>query len=141
MTGQLVPTFSLPAVQVVSDSALRHKGKTIIIFFDARGAEFCKKRLQAVQVILPQLQAQGHRVFGISTDDDLAKTASWAREIGVEFPLLSDVGGSVSGSFGLLNSLNGRSERALAVIEQGRIIHRETVASTEVPDAVLRLTK
>ncbi|ARO27476.1 hypothetical protein CO659_06215 [Rhizobium sp. S9] len=141
MTDQLLPPFSLPAVQIVSNSTLQHNGKTIIIFFDARGAEFCKKRLQAVQAILSQLQAQGHQVLGISTDDDLAKTAAWAREIGVEFPLLSDVGGSVSGKFGLLNSLNGRSERALAIIEQGRVIHRETVTSTEVPDAVRKLTK
>ena len=141
MMDQLLPAFSLPAVQVVSDNALQHKGKTIVVFFDARGAEFCKNRLQAVQAILRQLEAKGHRVFGISTDDDLAKTAAWAQEIGVEFPLLSDVGGKVSGSFGLLNSLNGRSERALAIIEQGRVIHRETVASTEVPDAVLNLTK
>lgn len=141
MTDQLLPAFSLPAVQIVTESAMQHKGKTIVIFFDVRGAEFCKNRLQAIQAILPQLQAQGHRVFGISTDDDLGKTAAWAREIGVEFPLLSDVGGSVSESFGLLNSLNGRSERALAIIKQGSIIHRETVTSTEVPHAVLELTK
>jgi peroxiredoxin Q/BCP len=136
-----LPSFALPAVQVVNTLAFERDAKFIIVFFDKRGPEFCKARLQAFQEILPQLKAAGFQVFGISTDDDLAKTAEWAREIGVEFPLLSDVGGVVSGRFGLLNSLDGRSERALAIIEQGTVRHRETVDHPNVPETVLQLIK
>jgi peroxiredoxin len=137
--GSKLPSFTLPSVQVVTQSALQRDGKAIVVFFDARGTEFCMKRLQAFQEILPQLKASGLQVYGISTDEDLGKTAQWAQEIGIEFPLLSDVGGEVSRRFGLLNSLNGRSERALAIVENGTVSHRETVDYTEVPEAVLKL--
>lgn len=136
-----LPAFALPAVQVVNTAALERDAKSIVVFFDQRGAEFCKARLQAIQEILPELKTAGYQVYGISTDGDLGKTAEWAAEIAVEFPLLSDVGGVVSERFGLLNSLNGRSERALAIIEDGAVRHRETVDYTDVPEAVLQLVR
>lgn len=136
-----IPTFSLPAVHVVNKAVLKRQSNAVVVFFDARGTEFCLKRLQAFQEILPDLKAKGVEVYGISTDDDLGKTALWARDIGVEFPLLSDADGSVSRSFGLLNSESGHSERALVIIENGVVRHREVVGETRVPDEVLKIIR
>ncbi len=74
--------------------------------------------------------------MGISVDDPV-ETAKWAKEIGITFPLLSDKGGKVSKSFGLLNTKTNTSARAVAVVVDGNLLYTKIVATTEVPNDIL----
>jgi len=131
--AEKAPDFILPAVQMVALDRLGEKSAVIIIFFDARGSAFCMKRLQAFQAILSEMERKNVQVLGISVDDELGITAKWASEIGVTFPLLSDLGGKVCDSYGLLNKEKRASERALVIIKKGKIVFKKIVTGTEVP--------
>jgi peroxiredoxin len=131
--------FVLHGVQVVSEESLKKAKAVALVLFDVVGAEFCSKRLRAFQAILPKLEKAGVQVYGITVNKDLAATACWAEKIGVEFPLLLDVDGAVSRKYGLLDQKAGRSERALVILRNGAVSHREIVTKTDVPAEVLRL--
>jgi peroxiredoxin len=131
--------FVLHGVQVIREESLKSCKAVALVLFDVVGAEFCSKRLRAFQAILPKLEKSGIRVYGITVNKDLAATARWAQEIGVEFPLLLDVDGAVSKKYGLLDQKAGRSERALVILRNGAVSHREVVTETDVPAEVLKL--
>lgn len=73
--------------------------------------------------------------MGISVDDS-AETAEWARKIGVTFPLLSDRGAKVSKRFDLFDAKSGTSAKAVAVIDEGKLLFTKRVISTEVPTEI-----
>jgi peroxiredoxin Q/BCP len=134
-----VPDFELPAALIVSSKLFSLNRTVVMVFFDARGSEFCRQRLVEFQTINNDLIAKGVQVVGITVDDDLSKMAVWAKEIGVTFPLLTDTDGSICKSFGLLNEQKRASERALVVVKDGKIAFRELVTTTKVPTEVLQL--
>jgi peroxiredoxin len=73
--------------------------------------------------------------LGISVDDS-AETAKWAKEIGITFPLLSDVGGKVAKRFGLFDTKTLRAARAVAVVLEGQLVYSKKVTDTEVPSDI-----
>ncbi len=75
------------------------------------------------------------QVLGISTDQNLDETASWAASIGVSFPLLSDADGNVSKKFGLFDAAANSSAKAFAVVHNGNVLHSEQVTETQVPQS------
>jgi peroxiredoxin len=141
MTTTLAPDFHLPGAQMFSLDSFASKKAIVLLFFDKRRSEFCKKRLVAFQKVLPGLSKKNIQVIGISVDKGLDQTTKWAAEIGLTFPLLSDVDGTVCKSYGLLNSDKRAAERALVVIKKGKIAFREIVTGTEVPLEVLKLLR
>ncbi len=60
----------------------------------------------------------------------------WAREIGISFDLLSDKGGEISRRYDLLSIDDGVTDKAVVVINRGRIVLRQEVTETEIPDSV-----
>jgi peroxiredoxin len=94
------------------------------------------QRLTAFEAKLPQYRSQNVQVLGISVDDPM-ESAKWAKKIGVTFPLLSDNRGRLSQQLGLLDSASARSIRAVAVIQNGELVHTEQVITTEVPARLL----
>jgi len=73
--------------------------------------------------------------LGISVDDS-DKTAKWARDIKITFPLLCDAGGKISKKFGLFDEKTNRASRAVAVVLQGELVYTKKVTTTEVPAAI-----
>src|SRR4051794_17190974 len=90
------------------------------------------RRLTAFQEKLHLYRGQNVQVLGV-TVDDAAKTAEWAKSIGVTFPLIADREGTVSRAFGMFDQITDCSARALALVHDGRIVRSERVASTEIP--------
>jgi peroxiredoxin len=70
--------------------------------------------------------------LGVSTDD-AAVTAKLANDVGVTFPLVVDTGGRLSKKFGLYNPGSSRSVRAVALVNNGRVVYTKKVRTTEVP--------
>ena len=127
-------TFCLHGVTTLCESSLDRFAATIIVFFDKRGSEFCKARLQAFQEILPKLREKNVHVVGISVDKDLNVTATWAQEIGITFPLYSDPEGEVCRAFGVYGSETKLSERALVVVKENSVVYRRLVKDTDIPE-------
>lgn len=84
---------------------------------------------------MAQYRRQNVQVLGISVDDS-TETAKWAKEIGISFPLLSDVGGKVSKRFGLFDTKTNRSAKAVAVVLEGQLVYSKKVTATEVPSGI-----
>ncbi len=69
------------------------------------------------------------QVLGISVDSS-ASQKEFARQNGIEYPLLSDFKRDVSRAYGVLNEERGYSNRATFVIDrEGRIRNIETGSS------------
>lgn len=98
------------------------------------------KRLTAFERELTLFRSHNVQVLGISVDDHRT-LEKWADDIGVSFPLLSDQGGGVSKAFNLFDSAQGCSARAIALVEDGKIVLTENVATTEVPESVITWVK
>lgn len=61
--------------------------------------------MKAFQQNLAKLEAADTQVLGVSIDSPFANYA-FAKEIGVAFPLLGDVGGGVTRRYGLLEKID-----------------------------------
>ena len=79
--------------------------------------------MKAYQQKLNELEAADTQVLGVSSDSPFANKA-WADQIGVKFPLLSDLGGEVSRSYGVYNPKYKAARRATFLIDPaGKIEH------------------
>lgn len=82
-------------------------------------------------------------VFGVSADDE-ETNARFAKELGLEFALLSDPSGEMLRKYGVYNEERKIASRTTFVIDkQGKIVHAETGGSaidiTGAADACSRL--
>ena len=117
------------------------RGRTVIVVYDCRGTEFCMKRLQAFQSVLPELTRKNINVIGLSVDNDLSATAEWAKSIGVTFPLVIDTDGTICRSLDLLNEKKMAAERAFLVVDDGNVQSREIVDTTDLPPIIEQILR
>jgi mycoredoxin-dependent peroxiredoxin len=77
--------------------------------------------MKAFQQNLHKLEAANTQVLGVSMDSSFANRA-WAEQIGVTFPLLSDLGGEVTRQYGVFDSRYKAARRVTYLIgADGRI--------------------
>jgi len=78
--------------------------------------------MKAFQSHLKELEAADTQVLGVSVDSPFANKA-WAQQLGVEFPLLSDLGGDVSREYGIYNPKYKAARRVTYVIDKnGKVV-------------------
>ena len=77
--------------------------------------------MKAYQADIAKLEAGDAQVLGISVDS-IDANASFAKDIGVTFPLLSDTTRQVSIEYGVLNRLFGFANRTTFVVDKRGII-------------------
>jgi peroxiredoxin len=94
---------------------------------------------------MPKLEANGSVVFGISKDSPAANNA-FAQQIGVTFPLLSDMNGTVMEQYGILqkNKVQGQdfewARRTTFVVDkQGTIRHIEQGTTAINPNSAMAI--
>jgi peroxiredoxin (alkyl hydroperoxide reductase subunit C) len=77
----------------------------------------CTDQLNVYQEVLPELEAKGVRLYGISVDSSFAHKA-FQDHLGVSIPLLSDFQprGEVAKAYGVFIDERGHNERALVMI-------------------------
>jgi peroxiredoxin len=90
------------------------------------------RRLTAFEAALPLYRSQNVQVLGVTVDDP-AETIAWAKSIGVTFPILTDTDGALCKAFDLFEVSTKRAAKALALVYDGRVVHREKVKSTDIP--------
>lgn len=117
--------------------------KGIILFFPMAGSDHCTQEFCAVSEDLNRYQELGAEVVGISVDNPHAQWL-WAKQQGIEVPLLSDFNRQAAKAYGVLQEvfvpgildMENVAQRATFVVDQnGTIIHREVLDDArDLPD-------
>ena len=77
--------------------------------------------MKAYQADIAKFEANETQVFGVSIDSPYAN-AEFAKQLGVTFPLLSDIKHTVVRDYGIYNEDGGYGNRATFVIDKDGII-------------------
>jgi peroxiredoxin len=77
--------------------------------------------MKAYQADIAKFDANDTQVFGVSIDSPYAN-AEFAKQLGVTFPLLSDIKHTVVKDYGIYNENGGYGNRATFVIDKDGII-------------------
>jgi peroxiredoxin len=84
-----------------SSTELLTKGRLVICFFRGRWCPFCVGQLEAMNLLLPQIEQAGASLVAISPQTVL-QSFFMADQHKLRFPLLSDAGNQVARQFGLV---------------------------------------
>ena len=77
--------------------------------------------MKAYQADIAKFEANDTQVFGLSVDSPFAN-AEFAKQIGVTFPILSDIKHTVVKDYGIYNEDGGYGNRATFVIDKDGVI-------------------
>ena len=77
--------------------------------------------MKAYQADIAKFEANDTQVFGLSVDSPFAN-AEFAKQIGVTFPILSDIKHTVVKDYGIFNDEGGYGNRATFVIDKDGVI-------------------
>ncbi len=135
--GDPAPDFTLRGTGNTKFTISEHRGKNVVLaFFPAAFSPVCSQQMPAIQADKASFDASDAVVAGVSVDNTWALDA-WAKQLGVEFPILSDFypHGAVSEKYGVLHQA-GVSERAVIGIDKEGTVRYIDVspALTEIPD-------
>jgi len=100
--GAKAPTFELfdHNGMVVSSAALLSKGSLVVCFIRGRWCPFCVGEMEAMNLILPQIEQAGATLVGISPQT-VKQSYFMHDQHKLRFPLLCDAGNRVARAFGL----------------------------------------
>jgi peroxiredoxin (alkyl hydroperoxide reductase subunit C) len=136
--GQRAPDFKLRGPDGVTFLLSEYLGNkhVVLVFYPLAFSPVCSHQLPAIQKELPRFAALDAQVLGISVDSHHANKA-FAKQLGVDFPLLSDFKREVSAAYGVLNEQTLYSGRAVFVVDKrGRIAYKDVNPPTnqdEIP--------
>ena len=128
ITSELAPDFTLPATggETVTLSALR-PAPVVLFFYPRDDTSGCTVENQDFTRLLPEFDAAGIRVFGISADS-LESHEKFMRKKALTVPLLSDEGATACAAYGVWKekSMYGKTfmgiERSTFLIDgEGRV--------------------
>lgn len=102
-TGAKAPSFELKDHngKAVSSADLLNKGRLVICFFRGRWCPFCVGQLEALNLIVSQVEQAGAFLVTISPQT-VQQSFFMVDQHKLRFPLLSDVGNQVARQFGLV---------------------------------------
>ena len=139
--GTPAPDFRLPDQDgnVVSLDDLRGS-RVVLVFYPADFSPGCTHQLSVYQERLPELEASGARIYGISVDSAYCHRA-FRDELGIGIPLLADFHpkGEVARAYGVYSDEYGVAARALVIVGPDGIVewtHRSP-SPLEIPGAEL----
>ena len=100
--GAKAPPFELQDHdgKIVSSSGLLAKGRLVVCFIRGRWCPFCVGQMEAMNLILPQIEQAGAGLVAISPQT-VKQSFFMHDQHKLRFPLLSDVGNKVARQFGL----------------------------------------
>jgi peroxiredoxin len=117
------------------------EGQTsVLVFYPLDFSPGCTDQLNTYQEVLPELEAEGARLYGISVDSAFCHRAFREHE-GLTFPLLADFEpkGAVARSYGMYIEERGHNERGFVVIGPDLVVKHVHRSPTplEIPGANL----
>jgi peroxiredoxin len=119
--GAPAPDFTLRDHDGKKVSLSELRGHTVVLaFYPLDFSAVCTDQLSAYQAALPELEASGARLFGISVDSTFCHRA-FRERLDLAFPLLADFEpkGEVSRAYGMYVDERGHGARGFVVIDPG----------------------
>ena len=102
LVGADAPNFVLPSNSGKDIQLSDLKGKwTVLYFYPGDFTQSCTIEAQAFERDFPLYTKLGAQIIGVSVDS-VDKHLDFKKQYGLEFPLVSDAGGVVSGKYGSL---------------------------------------
>jgi peroxiredoxin len=100
--GAKIPEFKLPDHngKTISSSDLLAKGRVVLCFIRGRWCPFCVAQMEAMNLILPEIEQAGATLLAISPQT-VQQSFFMRDQHKLRFPLLSDAGNKVARQFGL----------------------------------------
>lgn len=92
--------------------------------------------MKAFQENLAKLEANDTQVLGVSVDSPFANKA-WAQQIGVTFPILSDLGGDTSKDYGVYMPYKAARRVTYLIDKDGKVVHMDLDRSALDPNNVI----
>ena len=122
--GAPAPDFTLrteDGEQFTREDLLGHT--TVLVFYPNAFSPVCTDQLQVYEEALPDLEAQGARMFAVSTDHSSSQRA-FRESLNVTIPQLSDFEpkGAASKAFGAYFEPAGMSNRALVIVDPEGVV-------------------
>jgi peroxiredoxin len=104
--GSTAPDFALKDHHgtMISSAELRTRGRLVICFFRGRWCPFCVGQLEAMNLLLPEIEKAGASLIAISPQT-VQQSFFMADQHKLRFPLLSDTGNQIARQFGLVYSV------------------------------------
>ncbi len=103
--------------RTVSLASLR--GKVVLLNFWATWCQECRPEMPLFERLHREFTAQGLSVIGINAREDTAAIQSYAKELGLTFPLVLDPKGEINAAYGVIGLpttfLIARDGRAVAL--------------------------
>lgn len=139
--GSRAPDFTLPDQDGNEVALADLEGQTtVLVFYPLDFSPTCTDQLNVYQEVLPDLEAQGAKLYGISVDSAFAHKA-FQEQQGVSIPLLADFNpkGAVARDYGVYIDERGHNQRALVMIGSDLTVQWAHQASSplEIPGANL----
>jgi peroxiredoxin (alkyl hydroperoxide reductase subunit C) len=139
--GTPAPDFTLADQDGHEVSLADRRGRrTVLVFYPLDFSPVCSDQLNVYEEVLPEIQARGAELYGVSVDSAYAHRAFQA-QLGITFPLLADFHpkGAVSRSYGAYLDERGHNTRALVLIGPDLTVEWSHVSPSplEIPGANL----
>jgi peroxiredoxin len=101
--GSPAPSFELKdhSGKSVSSAESLNKGPLVVCFFRGRWDPFCVGQLEAMNLVIPEIQKSSASLVAISPQN-LHQSFLMHDQHKLQFPLLSDAGNSIARAFGLV---------------------------------------
>lgn len=116
--GAAAPDFSLSDQDGNTVTLQDLKGQhSVLVFYPLDFSPVCTDQLSVYQEVLPELEARGVKLYGVSVDSAFAHKAFQA-QLGTTIPLLADFEpkGAVAKAYGAYIDERGHNQRALVLI-------------------------
>ncbi len=116
--GAAAPDFTLPDQDGDQVSLQDLAGQiSVLVFYPLDFSPTCTDQLNVYQEVLPELEARGAKLYGVSVDSSFAHKA-FQEHLGLSIPLLADFHpkGEVSRAYGVYIDERGHNQRALVMI-------------------------
>jgi len=109
--GAKAPAFELPDHdgKMVSSTELLARAKLVLCFIRGRWCPFCVGQMEAMNLILPQIEQAGATLVAISPQT-VKQSFFMHDQHKLRFPLLSDAGNKIARQFGLTYSVPAPQE-------------------------------
>ena len=130
--GSAVPEFSLKRedfTDFTREDLLGHT--TVLVFYPNAFSPVCTDQLQVYEEALPDLEAQGARMFAVSTDHSSSQRA-FRESLNVTIPQLSDFEpkGETARAFGAYFEPAGFTNRALVIVDPDGVVQWSHLADS-----------
>ena len=113
---------------------------TVFVFYPFAFSPVCTDQFQIYEEVLPEFEARGARLYGVSTDSTWAQKA-FREQLGVTIPQLSDFEpkGETARKLGVYFEPGGMTNRALVIFDADGVVQWSHLADSpgDLPGAKL----